>query len=72
LGDFHPAGGVTDAPTTPDAMDDGVFENAVAGFADDVYLDDGETITRGGETEEPADVSLDDSPGVSGEDATAD
>ena len=72
LGDFHPAGGVTDAPTTPDAMADGVFENAVAGFADDVYLDDGETISRGGDTEEPADVSLDDSPGVSGEDATAD
>ena len=53
-------------------MADGVFENAVAGFADDVYLDDGETISRGGDTEEPADVSLDDSPGVSGEDATAD
>ncbi|MDZ7746209.1 MAG: DUF6149 family protein [Halobacteriales archaeon] len=72
LGDFRPVDGITDAPATPEAMEEGVFENAVAGFADDVYLDDGGAVHRGGDTEEPDDVPLDESPGVSEEDAPAD
>ncbi len=72
LGDFRPVGGIADAPATPGAMEEGAFENAVAGFADDVYLDDGEQIQKGGDTEEPEDVSLEQSPGVADEDAPAD
>lgn len=39
LGDFRPPGGIADAPATPEKLDDPEFENAVAGFADDVYIE---------------------------------
>ncbi|PSQ06154.1 hypothetical protein BRC97_07190 [Halobacteriales archaeon QS_6_71_20] len=78
LGEFRPVDGVADAPVTPDRMADGEFENAVAGFADDAYVEspDGELLVGGGE--EPEDVDVSAAPGVEeadmdGEDeATAD
>ena len=53
LGEFRPADGVADAPATPENLADPAFENAIAGFADDVYveIDDGETVVGG--TEDP-------------------
>ena len=63
LGDFRPPGGIADAPRTPEKLDAAEYENAVAGFSDDVYVEtpDG---TRVGGGEEPDDVDLADAPGV--------
>jgi hypothetical protein len=63
LGEFRPADGVPDAPATPGKLEDAEFENAAAGFADDVYVetDDG-TVERGGAGDEPEDVDPEDSP----------
>ncbi|MFC7154039.1 DUF6149 family protein [Halomarina halobia] len=64
LGEFRPADGVPEAPATPGKLDDPAYENAVAGFSDDVYVEDetGEVTVGGGE--EPAGVSARDAPGV--------
>ncbi|MFC7175693.1 DUF6149 family protein [Halosegnis marinus] len=76
LGEFRPADGIADAPATPEALDEGEFENAVAGFADDVYVSDGDDLVKGGNAVEPDDDDVDVSaaPGFEddGEDATAD
>ncbi len=71
LGEFRPADGVADAPETPAKLEQPEYENAIAGFADDVYVEtaDGETV--GGGTEEPEDVDPTDAPGVD-EDVQAD
>ncbi|MFC7068069.1 DUF6149 family protein [Halobaculum lipolyticum] len=60
LGEFRPADGVAEAPTTPERMAEGEFENAVAGFADDAYVEDadGDLHVGGGEEPEDVDVSL--------------
>ena len=64
LGAFAPVGGIPEAPATPQKREEGEFENAVAGFADDVYVeDDTGEVTVGGDTEEPA-VDVDEAPGV--------
>lgn len=65
LGEFRPAEGVADAPKTPEKRDQPAYENAIAGFADDVYIEasDGE-IHAGGDTDEPADVDPTDAPGI--------
>ena len=72
LGEFRPPGGIADAPATPERMADGEFENAVAGFSDDVYVEDetGEVSAGGGD--EPAGVDVGDAVGVADEDANAD
>jgi hypothetical protein len=64
LGEFRPAGGIPGAPSTPEKLDDPEHPHAVGGFADDVYVEtaDGEIVVGG--TEEPADVSVDQAPGV--------
>jgi hypothetical protein len=64
LGEFEPADGIPDAPSTPEKLDDPEHPYAEGGFADDVYVqgDDGEL--RVGGRDEPADVSVDDAPGV--------
>jgi hypothetical protein len=76
LGEFRPADGIAEAPATPDALEVGEFENAVAGFADDVYVDDGDDLTKGGNAVEPDDEAVDVSaaPGMDdgSEDAAAD
>ena len=74
LGEFQPTDGVSEAPTTPDALEDGEFENAIAGFADDVYVDDGDDLRKGGDAEEPEQVDVSAAPGVDDDetDVTAD
>jgi len=64
LGEFRPADGVADAPSTPEKIDEPVHPYAEGGFADDVYVEtgDGDLVVGGGEA--PADVSADDAPGV--------
>jgi len=68
LGDFRPASGIPDAPSTPEKLDDPEHPHAVGGFADDVYVetDDGEVVVGG--TEEPEDVSVEEAPGIGASD----
>ena len=71
LGEFIPAGGVPSAPETPEKRDQPAYENAIAGFADDVYVqDDSGTVNRGG-ADEPTDVDPSQAPGLD-DDAVAD
>ncbi|WP_435099364.1 DUF6149 family protein [Halorubrum sp. N11] len=72
LGEFRPAEGVVDAPETPEKLKTAEYENALAGFADDVYVetDDGETVV-GGETEEPDEVDPSAAPGLDEDEASA-
>jgi hypothetical protein len=65
LGDFTPAGGVSEAPPTLEKRSAGEYENAIAGFADDVYVETPDGTRTGGTGQEPADVSPGDAPGVS-------
>ena len=71
LGDFHPADGIAGAPDTPENLAEPEYENAIAGFADDVYVetDEGETLVGG--TEEPDAVDPSEAPGLD-EDVQAD
>ena len=72
LGEFRPPEGVVEAPETPAKLDEPEYENALAGFADDVYVetDDGETVV-GGETEEPDEVDPSAAPGLDEDEASA-
>ncbi|EMA59156.1 DUF6149 family protein [Halorubrum lipolyticum] len=72
LGEFRPADGVVDAPETPEKLETPEYENALAGFADDVYVetDDGETVVGGG-TEEPEEVDPSAAPGLDEDEASA-
>ncbi|MFC6835021.1 DUF6149 family protein [Halomarina ordinaria] len=72
LGEFHPAGGVPEAPATHEKLDEATYENAVEGFSDDVYVEDETGALNVGGGEEPEDVSLGDAPGVRDADADAD
>ncbi len=67
LGQFRPAEGIPEAPTTPEKLEEPEYENAIAGFSDDVYveLDDRETVVGSGE--EPEDVDPTQAPGVGDE-----
>ena len=69
LGEFRPADGIAEAPATPEKLEAGEYANAVAGFADDVYVEDeaGEVSVGGGE--EPEDVGVSDVPGVGDDDS---
>ncbi|MES3518103.1 MAG: DUF6149 family protein [Natronomonas sp.] len=75
LGVFRPSAGIADAPSTPEKLEEPEYENALAGFADDVYVetDSGETVV-GGDAEEPDDVDPRNAPGMddNADDATAD
>ena len=68
LGQFAPAGGIPDAPSTPEKLDNPIHPHAEGGFADDVYVEgpDGEVVVGG--SEEPDDVNVTDAPGVSADD----
>jgi hypothetical protein len=68
LGVFAPAEGVPDAPATPGKLETAEYENAIEGFADDVYVrtGDGETVV-GGDTEEPDSIDPRRSPVVDDE-----
>jgi len=73
LGEFRPADGVANAPKTPEKRDRPAYENAIAGFADDVYVRDGEgDLHVGGDIEEPDGVDPSDAPGMAGVDADGD
>jgi hypothetical protein len=69
LGDFRPNDGIAEAPSTPEKLDDPEHPHAEGGFADDVYVetDDGEIVVGG--QAEPADVDVEDAPGVDADDA---
>jgi hypothetical protein len=64
LGEFRPDSRVADAPSTPEKLDAPEHPHAEGGFADDVYVetDDGQVVVGG--QAEPADVSLEEAPGV--------
>jgi len=65
LGEFRPAEGISEAPETPEKRDGPAYENAIAGFADDVYVqDETGTVHVGGEAAEPAGVDPSEAPGV--------
>lgn len=72
LGTFAPPGGVPDAPSTPEKLDDPEHPHAQGGFADDVYVEgpDGEVLVGG--AEEPDEVNVTDAPGVGPEDVESD
>ncbi len=59
LGEFEPEGGIPDAPSTPERLDDPEHPHAVGGFADDVYVetDDGDLVVGGRDGPEEVDVS---------------
>jgi hypothetical protein len=64
LGEFRPEDGVTEAPSTPERLDDPVHPHAEGGFADDVYVEGSDGEIRVGGGDEPADVEPTDAPGV--------
>jgi len=64
LGEFRPADGIADAPSTPEKLDDPEHPHAEGGFADDVYVETGEGEVVVGGTEEPDDVGVEQAPGV--------
>jgi len=56
LGEFQPAGGIPEAPSTPEKLDQPEHPYAVGGFADDVYVEGADGEIRVGGQDEPADV----------------
>jgi hypothetical protein len=72
LGTFAPAGGIPEAPSTPEKLDDPDHPHAERGFADDVYVEGSDGEVQVGGTEEPDDVSVTDAPGVGREDIESD
>ena len=66
LGEFRPADGIAEAPATPAKPERPEYENAIEGFADDVYVETGDGIVAGG-TDESEDVDPTDAPGVDDE-----
>jgi hypothetical protein len=62
LGEFRPADGVPDAPSTPGKLEDADFENAAGGYEDDVYVETEDGDLEQGGTDEPDDVDPEDSP----------
>jgi len=72
LGEFRPPEGIAEAPTTPERLETPEYENALAGFADDVYVEteDGETVV-GGDLEEPEEVDPAAAPGLDEDEASA-
>jgi len=64
LGEFRPADGIAEAPSTPERLDDPEHPHAEGGFADDVYVEtgDGEVVVGG--TDEPDEVDVENAPGA--------
>ena len=71
LGEFEPAGGIPDAPSTPEKLEEPEHPYAEGGFADDVYVEGPDGEVRVGGQEEPDDVDVSDAPGVSEDEADA-
>lgn len=70
LGEFRPLEGVADAPETPERLEQPEFKNAIAGFADDVYVETGGGEIRKGGGEEPEDVDPAETLGIDEDDGT--
>ena len=56
LGNFRPAGGIAEAPSTPEKLDEPEHPYAEGGFADDVYVEGPDGEVRVGGQEEPTDI----------------
>ncbi|MFT4945899.1 MAG: hypothetical protein ACI8TL_000127 [Natronomonas sp.] len=67
LGNFRPANGVADAPSTPAKLDEPEHPYAEGGFADDVYVEGPDGEVRVGGTEEPADLDPTEVLGIEGD-----
>ncbi|AXG11318.1 DUF6149 family protein [Haloplanus rubicundus] len=65
LGEY--GGDLPDAPSTPERIEDPVHPHAEGGFADDVYVEDGDGNLVVGGQEEPEDVDVSVAPGVEDE-----
>jgi hypothetical protein len=72
LGSFQPAGGIPEAPSTPERLEAPEHPHAEGGFADDVYVEDEEGNLRVGGGEKPEEIDVSSAPGVGGEDDEAD
>jgi hypothetical protein len=73
LGDFRPIAGITEAPKTLEKLENPEFENAIEGFADDVYVETTDGLLKGHGADEPGDVDPTEAPGVDADDeASAD
>ncbi|WP_336343750.1 DUF6149 family protein [Halalkalicoccus ordinarius] len=72
LGSFRPAGGIPEAPSTPERLDAPEHPHAEGGFADDVYVEDEEGNLRVGGGERPEEIDVSSAPGVGSEDDEAD
>jgi hypothetical protein len=70
LGAFAPAGGLPDAPSTPERLDDPVHPHAEGGFADDVYVEGPDGKLQVGGSDEPDTVDPTQAPGVDTEDVS--
>jgi len=71
LGEFVPADGIPDAPSTPEKLEEPEHPYAEGGFADDVYVQGPDGEVQVGGQEEPDEVDVSRAPGVSDEDAEA-
>ena len=71
LGEFRPRGGIAEAPSTPEKLEDPEHPHAVGGFADDAYVEteDGELVVGG--QAEPDEIDPSDAPGVDEDAETA-
>jgi hypothetical protein len=72
LGEFTPPTGVATAPKTLAKLEEPEFENAIAGFADDVYVETTDGLLKGHGGDEPQEVDPADAPGADDEEASAD
>lgn len=64
LGEFGPKGGLPEVTDTPERLAESDFPHAEGGFADDVYVEDGEGETKRGSQAVPDDVDVDRAPGA--------
>jgi len=71
LGEFAPEGGVPEAHSTPERLDEPEHPYAEGGFADDVYVEGPDGEIRVGGADEPEDVDVTRAPGVDDENAEA-
>ena len=64
LGNFRPADGIADAPSTPEKLDEPEHPYAEGGFADDVYVEEPDGEVHVGGQEEPTDLDPTDVLGI--------
>ncbi len=70
LGEFRPEEGIDTAPATPEKLANPEYENAVAGFDDDVYVQTADGLLKGRGAGEPTEVDPTDAPGIDSEEGT--